>query len=100
MQYEMFFLVSYDEGGPRENEGIWRLVCRTDGGGKLAIWGHKDNMTNIDLVRNSGLPCTVRCQWIAPKRWAVEKYGHTNWVSKNAHLEIVQTPSEGVSESF
>ncbi len=61
MSDDLFYLISYDEGGVRETRGAKRLVCNIEGGGKLAIWGDERNSANLDAVLAAGLPCVVRC---------------------------------------
>ena len=89
MSDDLFYVVDYDEGGPRENKataGVKRLVCNLEGGGKLAIWGGEQNRANLDAVLAAGLPCVVRCTSVEPESWAAEKYGHTHWVPQHVRL--------------
>ena len=90
MSNDLFYVVGYDEGGPRESEGasgVQRLVCNIEGGGKLAIWGRERHRANLDAVLAAGLPCVVRCKTVEPDPWAAEKYGHTHWVPQHLRLE-------------
>ena len=84
-----FRLVALDEpnGVQRTTESL-RLVCRTESGGKLAIWGSDENRRNIDLVLKRGMPCTVECEYIEPAQWGLV-FGHTRWVPENRSLRIV-----------
>ena len=92
MNHDTFHLISFDERGPQESdEGRRRLVCKIEGGGKLAIWGSGANTVNIDAVLEAGVPCIIGCEWEPPADWAVAKYGHTHWVPKEAGLGIVRS---------
>ena len=64
-----FRLVALDEGGAR---GITnpQLVCRIEGGGKLAIWGSAGKRGNIDFVLAQGMPCEIECECHEPSAWA------------------------------
>ena len=89
MSNDLFYVVSYDEGGALETEGTGggkRLVCNVEGGGKLAIWGSEHNQANLDVVLAAGLPCVVGCASVESEPWAAEKYGHTDWVPEHVHL--------------
>ena len=92
MNHGTFRLVGLDErGGPQRSERGERLVCRIEGGGKLAIWGSEKSGANIELVQEAGFPCTVCCQWREPAPWAIEKFGHTHWAPESGSLKIVET---------
>jgi len=84
-----FTVVRYDEGGVRGQSDNLRLVCVVSGGDKLALWGSARNSKNIDLVRQHGLPCKVRCQYRNPSPMHYEKFGHTHWVPEDYTVEIV-----------
>ncbi len=88
-----FTLIAFDEDDPHVRKGPTgklRLVCRTRQGGKIAIWGSDDSRRNIDAVRTAGLPCTIECEYTESlPRWALD-YGHTQWVSQDSHLQVVQ----------
>lgn len=85
-----FRLIAFDEGGvagPSEN---LRLVCESEGGGKVAIWGRDGSRHNIDVVLDAGVPCTVECDYTTQiPQWARE-FGHTQWVSQNSSVQIVE----------
>ena len=92
VNHDTFRLIDFDEAGPQESdEGRHRLVCKIEGGGKLAIWGSRENTVNIDAVVEAGVPCIVRCEWQAPRDWAVAKYEHTHWVPEDASLGIFRS---------
>ena len=84
-----FQIVGFDEGKVMENEtnGVHRLVCNIKGGGKIAIWG-KESMDNINAVWNAGLPCTVECDTVPPKKLGTQ-YGHTHWVPEDSYLRVL-----------
>ncbi len=89
---DTFKLVALDEGGvmrSRQKANGLRLVCRIEGGGKLAIWGKEGARKNIDAVWSAGLPCTVECEYQQPSRVHAEKYGHTQWVGDDCWLRVV-----------
>ena len=85
-----FRLVALDEGGAL---GITnpRLVCRIEGGGKLAIWGSAGQRVNIDLVLAHGMPCEVECECCEPSDWAKAQFGHLWWVPESAKLQIARS---------
>ena len=91
---DTFTLTDYDEGGmmigPDED---YRLVCRAESGAKIAIFGSAGNLKNIDAVRNTGLPCVIRCKTRTPPSYASERYGHTHWVSEHSTLKVVARPA-------
>jgi hypothetical protein len=64
----------------------YRLVCKIDGGGKLAVWGRDGNTANVAQVRqwidDHGFPLTISCVWTEPEEWASKKYGHTHWLAE------------------
>jgi hypothetical protein len=84
-----FRLVRFDEGGPVETDRSIRLVCVTEEGTKVAIWGASGIRHNIDEVLRAGLPCTIRCEYRTPETWARNDYEHSYWVPQHASLEIV-----------
>jgi len=91
MERELFHLVSFDQGGIKGEPTRRRLVCVTDFGGKLAIWGQEAptrEMANIDAVLKAGVPCMVECESEEPAEWATD-FGHTHWVSQNSVLKVV-----------
>lgn len=86
-----FRVVRFDEGGPKGDSKNRRLVCVTESGDKLAIWGQEvptNNMRNIESVLNAGVPCTVECQYRKPEEWAVQ-YVHTHWVAQHDALRVI-----------
>ena len=87
---DTFRLVAYDEGGVRGAPGRRRLVCNIEGGGKIAIWGREGARHNIDAVLDAGLPCTVECGSCSPTPSMAQRFGHTHWVPRDAHLRIVR----------
>ena len=82
-------LVALDEGEVKGAPSNLRLVCVTDSGEKLAIWGKRGNRRNIDLVLAAGLPCTVECEYREPNQIHRDKFGHTYWVREDFHLTIL-----------
>lgn len=83
-----FRLIDYDEGGPKTGkEGDIRLVCNTEEGDRVAIWGSDHERYNIDAVLKAGLPCTIVCDTIQPADWST-KYNHTHWVPEANRLLI------------
>jgi len=91
MASEYFKLVSFDQGGIKGEPNRRRLVCVTDSGGKLAIWGREApirEMDNIDAVLKVGMPCTVECECDEPSEWASD-FGHTHWVRQDSALKVV-----------
>lgn len=84
-----FTLMAFDEGGEKVGpSGQLRLVCRIEGGGKLAIWGSAGQRQNIDAVLRTGLPCTVECEFSDPSAWG-QDFGHTHWVPQNTCLTVL-----------
>ena len=86
-----FHLVRLDEAGPCGPDDKRRLVCVTDSGGKLAIWGQEvpvRNMRNIDAVLKAGMPCSVECDYSEPGDWAA-RFGHTHWVEQHSALRVL-----------
>ena len=90
-------LTGFDEGGIRENEGKLRLICNIEDGGKLALWGSRQNRHNIDAVLGVQLPCTVDCECDEPASWASERFGHTHWVAPGSRVEILAAVEPPVS---
>ena len=88
---DTFRLVAFDEGGVRGAPGRRRLVCNIEGGGKIAIWGREGARHNIDAVLNAGLPCTIECGWLPPTPNMAQRFGHTQWVPRDARLRIVRS---------
>ncbi len=86
-----FRFVKYDEAGVEGNSENRRLVCVTGSGDKVAIWGNKANMRNIDTVRQAGLPCTVECQYRNPSEFAAQRFGHIHWVRQDMFLRVIQS---------
>jgi hypothetical protein len=94
-----FRLVEFDEGAVQGMQENRRLVCVTDSGSKLAIWGQEiptRNMQNIDSVLEAGLPCVVECEYRNPAEWA-DCYGHTHWVPQDCSLRVIQTFAAAVT---
>lgn len=87
---DTFQIVEFDEGGEQVGrpKGDHRLVCNIEGGGKIAIWG-KESRSNIKAVLNAGIPCTVECDTIPPKKCFEQQYGHTHWVPEHHHLRVL-----------
>ena len=68
---DSFQLIGYDEGGLREGpKGDLRLVCNAQSGEKVAIFGSKQERSNIDAVLKSGIPCAISCETRPPAKWA------------------------------
>lgn len=84
-----FRLIAFDEGGVNGAPDNLRLVCRVEGGGKLAIWGKTDSRRSIDAVLAAGVPCTVECEWREPNPIQAERFGHTHWVREDLDLKVV-----------
>jgi len=89
MATKTFKLIGLDEGGVRQSQGSenLRLVCRIEGGGKLAVWGSVGARENIDRVLSAGMPCEVVCEVIPPSEWAIQK-GHSHWVPQGKSLRV------------
>ena len=85
-----FRLIAFDESGPQGTSSNCRLVCNIDGGGKLAIWGGKESMDNINAVVRAGMPCSVACESIPPPQTFRQRYGHSHWVPESARLRVVE----------
>jgi hypothetical protein len=86
-----FHLVRFDEGGPKGKPDNRRLVCVTQSGGKLAIWGQEvptREMRNIEAVLKAGMPCTVECEYREPGEFGV-RFGHTHWVRQDFKLRVI-----------
>ena len=87
----VFRLVSFDEGGVRGAPGRRRLVCNTEDGGRIAIWGREGTRDNIAAVLNAGLPCTIECEYRKPTPGMARGFGHTHWVPRDVHVRIVRS---------
>ena len=88
---QVFRLIAFDEPGPvAGSSNNRRLVCKIEGGGKIAIWGSEDSMQNINAVLAAGLRCNVECTWREPNLQHAEKYGHTHWVRQDFPLRVVK----------
>ncbi len=85
-----FRLIAFDESGPQGASSHRRLVCKIDGGGKLAIWGGEKSMDNINAVVRAGMPCSVACESIPPPQTFRQQYGHSHWVPQSARLRVVE----------
>jgi hypothetical protein len=92
-------LVSLDEGGVTGSPESLRLVCQTDSGQKIAIWGRRSNTANIDSVLNAGLPCTIDCEYREPNDVHHRKYGHTYWVPETCPLIVLERRSVSKPEA-
>ena len=93
-----FQLIGYDEGGLREGpKGDLRLVCNTQSGEKIAIFGSKQARGNIDAVINAGMPCVINCETRPPANWAIDRFDHTHWVPEGLELHII-APANKVIE--
>jgi hypothetical protein len=91
MARELFQVVGFDQGGINGEATLRSLVCETDSGGKLAIWGQEAptrEMANIEAVLQAGVPCTVECECEEPAEWATD-FGHTHWVEQNSVLKVI-----------
>lgn len=82
-----FKILGIDEGGVKQSQGNLRIVCRIDGGGKLAVWGIVDSPENIEKLRGATMPCEIECDCVAPQAWAVT-HGHTHWVPPGYKLQV------------
>jgi hypothetical protein len=84
-----FRLVRFDEeGGVRGTPENRRLVCVTDAGEKIAIWGSDRDRTNIDAVLSADLPCTIDCEWREPGDAQATRFGHRYWVRQDFKLVV------------
>ena len=96
-----FTFVAYDEGemkmGP---DGDHRLVCVTESGAKVAVFGSNGNLANINSVLAAGLPCVVRCKTRSPATYASERFGHTHWVSEDSALNARPSASTSLDDSL
>ncbi|MDE0332483.1 MAG: hypothetical protein OXL41_11500 [Nitrospinae bacterium] len=92
---DTFTFISYDEGemkvGP---DGAHRLVCVTESGAKVAIFGSAQNLENVNTVLDARLPCVVRCKTRTPADYATKRLGHTHWVSEDSTLEAMPRRSK------
>jgi hypothetical protein len=87
MAMRTFKVIGFDQGEVHESKGNLRFVCMVEGGGKLAVWGNAISRKNIDTIIRATLPCTVVCDCIPPKEWAIQ-CGHTFWVPEGNLLRI------------
>ncbi len=87
--YNTFTLIAFDEGGVKGSPSNLRLVCNTEKGDKIAIWGDRKNRQNIDTVLDAGLPCKVSCKYREPKLDHAKQYGHTHWVKQDFPLRVL-----------
>jgi len=86
-----FRLVAYDEGGVRGSSDHCRLVCVTDVGEKLVIWGDEGkNMENINGVIDAGLPCSVDCEYREPNPIQRQEFGHRYWIRQDDLIRILR----------
>ena len=89
---ETFTLIGFDEGGVQIGpDGDARLVCLAEPHAKLAIFGERGNMANINAIVVAGVPCTIRCKTRCPEPYAKD-FGHTHWLPQSNPLEIVTEP--------
>lgn len=98
----VFRIVEFEEGGVAGEPSHLRLVCRTEDGGKMAIWGREENRRNIDAVLDAGAPCTVESEYRDPKPELAERFGHTHLVRQEYRLRVVEDgeePAAGGGES-
>ena len=87
---EEFRFLAYDEGGMTIGPtGAHRLVCVTDTGAKVVIFGRESELDNINAIVQKGLPCIVRCETHPTSQTANRMFGHTHWVWENSKLEVV-----------
>ena len=87
--FSIFTLIAFDEGGVRGSSDHLRLVCNTEDGDKIAIWGDERSRKNIDAVLDAGLPCKVECKCCEPCAEHARKYGHTHWVTQTSLLRVL-----------
>ena len=85
----IFTLIAFDEGGVRGSSQHLRLVCNTENGDKIAIWGDKGDRKNIDTVLDAGLPCKVDCKYREPNIVYAKEHGHTHWVRQDFPLRVL-----------
>ena len=88
---EIYRLTEYDEGGEKGDSDHRRLVCVTDSGLKIAIFGSRENREHIDAVKNAGLPCVIHCETRPPEDYATKWHDH--WVREDAYFEVYKRES-------
>ena len=95
---EKFTFVGYDEGGVMIGPtGAHRVVCVTDSGAAVVVFGRESDMKNINAVLEAGLPCSARCETHPASRTARRIAGHTHWVWQHGMLEVVPSrPDEEI----
>ena len=85
----IFTLIAFDEGGVQGSLQHLRLVCNTENGDKIAIWGDERDRKNIDTVLDAGLPCKVDCKYREPNPAYAKEHGHTHWVRQTFPLRVL-----------
>lgn len=90
MNKGFFKLVGLDEGGVAGRPDNLRLVCVTDDGRKVAVWGSEGQRANIDAVLKKGLPCTIEAEWREPNPMFAERFGHSCWVRQDFDLSVIE----------
>ncbi len=84
-----FTLIGQDPGSGAGGRRTRRLLCLTEDGATLAIWGRHGNTAHIEAIEAAGFPCTISCDWREPTAWETEKYGHTHSLDENAYLKVL-----------
>ncbi len=95
----IFTITGFHQNGreiSKQNPNNVRIVCETQEGVTIAIWGSvKVNTANIDLVENmarQGFPVKIDCDTNkkSPPNDFQNRYGHSEWIGENNRLEIVR----------
>ena len=64
------------------------IVCRVDGG-VIAVWGSRENMANIDSVKEATPPFRMICDCI-PSNW----HQHDLWVYEKHNVYVIESLSD------
>ena len=95
-----FTITGFHQNGRRvskDNDNNVRIVCTTQEGSVLAIWGSENtsNTSNIEKIEAAeqlnGFPFKIDCKINGdppPKNFQTE-YGHGHWIGENNYLEIL-----------
>ena len=64
-------------------KGNYYLECDTDKG-KIAIWGSRGNLQNIQTIQNHNIPCQLDSDRYVKPSWKEHNY----WIPESAEIHI------------
>ena len=90
MPEKTFTIISRDDSGVLETpDGILRLLCRTQLGQTICIYGDGQLRANIDVILNATLPCVVIGTPQACASRQISRYGYDLWFPINSRIRLV-----------